>query len=134
MKKHFSGITVIKPLDRGNNRVIMITETGLKILDMEFFPDSAPAVHYIMEPLNKKMLIRVLSRDLSMILAYPAGTVKYLYAREPGNNNPAMAMMSKRGRIKAGVYFYGNNNSGLDSLKLTHKNIDLSIRLYRIHE
>ncbi|HEX2395453.1 MAG TPA: hypothetical protein VHI78_08905, partial [Bacteroidales bacterium] len=59
---------------------------------------------------------------------------RYFYIVEPEKKYPSMAMLTKRGRIKTAVNFYGNNCSGLDSVKLSHKNIDLSIRLYRIYE
>jgi len=157
MKNHFTGITVVKPMGEGNFRTIMMAETGIKIMDLEFFPDSAPKVHYIMEAMNKKILIRTLTRDISIILmnhiqngtplwfdnyiispsrtaVYIVNKEKYLYTLEPERIKPSFAKLTKGGKSKIDVNYFGNDQSGIDSIKLSHNNIDLSIRLFRIQE
>lgn len=154
---HYSGITVVKPMDKGNYRTVMMTETGLKIFDMEFFPDSVRVIHYIMEPLNRKILIKVLTRDISLILMnygskenHPcfrsegdngsrvvvckSGREKYYYVMKPENPKPDQVRLLKGRKVKVSVDYFGNPESGADSIKLSHKNIDLSIGLFRIPE
>ena len=157
MKNHFSGLTVVKPLKMDNYRVIMITETGLKILDMEFFPDSLPKVHYIMEQMNRRILVRTLQKDMSIMLMNhlqntapvwydnfiinPGNTAlfkvngeKYFYIMEPEQVRPSVALLGKGRKFNVEVNFFGTPDRGIDSLKLSHNNINLSIRLSRIHE
>lgn len=158
MKNHFSGITVIKPIAKGNFRVVMMTETGLKIMDLEFFPDSVPRVHYIMEAMDKKIIIRTLTRDISLILMnqledkkplwysqksllpelriarYTIDRKTYHYFIEPGKSKPVKAHVMKGNKPRIVVEFFGEDQSEADSVKLNHHNIDLSISLHRIKE
>ncbi len=157
MKNHLSGLTVVKPLSSGNYRVVILTETGLKIMDMEFFADSEPRIHYIMEQLNRKIMIRTLQKDMNLMLMnhvenmnpfwysnypvnpgmnalYKVNSERYFYTIDKGQIHPSVAMMGKGRKFKSVVHFFGTNVSGIDSLKLQHNNIDLSIGLFRIHE
>jgi hypothetical protein len=157
MNKHYSGITVVKPSGDGIFRVIMMTETGLKIMDIEFLSDSFPVVHYIMEAMNKKILIRTLTRDISLVLMNqlsnkspewyqipdnPAGKLalytinkeQHHYILQGKMKKPSEAKFAKRNKIKVEAEFFGNSQSVPDSVKLYHNNIDLSITFKRIEE
>ena len=155
MKNHFSGLMVIKPVSRDNYRVVFITEVGLKIFDMEFFPDQKVKVHYIMDAMNKRALIKTLSNDISLILMNRYGNLKpdllhekasrdvvyrfrdkgrkcYYYAQ--GGEKPYRILQTGGITKKVNANLYGNNASGIDSVKISHYNIRLSIGLYRINE
>jgi len=157
MKNHFSGITVVKPVGEGIFRIIMMTETGLKIMDLEFFPDSLPKVHYIMEGMDRKILIRTLTRDISLILMnqlknespawyinsddptvrtalYSINKEQHQYILKDDMRKPSGAKLARKNKIKVEAEFFGNDQCGPDSVKLFHNNIDLSIRFIRIHE
>jgi hypothetical protein len=157
MNKHFSGITVIKPAGDGIFRIIMMTETGLKIMDLEFFSDSLPVVHYIMEAMDKKILVRTLTRDISLILMnqlrnespewfsipdnptgklalYTINKEQHHYILLEKMKKPSGAKLAKRNKIKVEAEFFGNGESGPDSVKLSNNNIDLSITFKRIRE
>lgn len=157
LKNHFSGLMVIKPEGAGNYRVVMITETGLKILDMEFFPDTDPKVHYIMEAMNRSMLIRTLSNDISLILMnqlslttpkrliekrsgdavfkyrIKGGGRFYYYVKESAIN-PFFVRQVRGITNKAKATFYGQAGNGPDSVLLSHQQIKLTVHLYRIIE
>src|SRR5512133_2201732 len=156
MKKHFSGLMVIKPTGNDTCRVIMITEVGLKVMDLEFFPSGGLKVHYIMDPLNKKMLIRTLSNDISMILMnrindkayevlkdrksgnaifkYRFGRQKNFYYLSGNSPYPYNVRQVKGITNKVHAFFYGNDNGGPDSVKIEHYNLALSIKLHRIKD
>lgn len=159
MKNHFSGITIVKPLGIDHFRTIMMTETGLKLMDLELTIDSAPKVHYIMEPMNKSILINTLSGDISLMLMhglankipawyhygdklqkssreaeYLTGRQKLVYTVGDGKRKPDRAMLLKGNKLKVSVSFYGDEITGPDSIELLHNNINLSIRLFRIIE
>lgn len=156
MKNHFTGITIVKPDKSGNYRVIMITETGLKLLDIEFFPDSAPEVHYIMEAMDKKALKRTLKNDLSLILMnqtdgrspgwlldhksdtqiakYRISNGKQFYLFKTGDTYPYKANYTKGLTNKVTARYYGSDKTGPDSIGLVHNNIPLKLSLFRIHD
>jgi hypothetical protein len=155
LKRHFSGLMVIKPLTGGIYRVVFITEVGLKIFDMELFPDHRVKVHYIMDAMNKKALIKALSNDISLVLMNRCVNVKpdllqektsgeavfrfrdkgrkcYYFAQ--GGEKPYRILQTAGITNKVNVILYGNKASGLDSVKISHYNFRLSIGLYRIKE
>ncbi|MFK5855694.1 MAG: hypothetical protein QM503_06150 [Bacteroidota bacterium] len=67
-----TGITIIK---KTNNtmRVVSMSEMGMKYFDIEFPLDKNvnPIIHYIMEPLNRKLLINMFIRDFSLLFFPP---------------------------------------------------------------
>ena len=156
MKNHFSGLMVIKPAGVDNYRVVMITETGLKILDMEFSPDKAVQVHYIMEAMNRKTLIKTLSNDISLVLmnhlshAQPEiltekgsgdavfkyrykGKQFYYYMHE-NEINPYFVKQVRGITHQVNAGFYGKAGTGPDSILISHQHIALTVHLYRIIE
>lgn len=137
-------------------RVVMITETGLKILDLELFPDTAPTVHYIMDAMNRKMLIKTLSGDMRLALMNHSNheRPRFLTDKKTGN---AVYKYRNQGRrfyyfmkeneihpyyvkqmrgitnqVKAN--FFGNMETGPDSIIISHQNIALTVQLFRIIE
>jgi hypothetical protein len=155
MKNHYSGITVIRSDSAGNYRVALITEIGLKLLDMSLAPDGgAPQVNYVMDALNRKMLINTLSSDLNLMLkgghagmkprvkglnreglqviCYRNRSGKQRYYLNPENRLPARAMGSGGLGKKVTALYYGLPGQPVDSVKLDHSGFRLKIDLYRI--
>ena len=66
-----TGLTLIKKTNY-SYRVVSMSELGLKYFDIEFPIDmkKEPMVHYIMEPLNKKLLVNMFIKDFSLVF-YP---------------------------------------------------------------
>lgn len=67
-----TGLTLIKKTDSAT-RVVAMSELGMKYFDLEFPFDKQklPKVHYVMEPLNKKLLVNMIIRDFSLLLSPP---------------------------------------------------------------
>jgi hypothetical protein len=155
MKNHYSGLTIIKPDSTGSYRMAMITEVGLKLIDMELVPgNNKPHVYYVMDALNRKMLIRTLSSDLNLMLINHGAEVrstmktdrkkdtrvvrfngacrKYDYYLYPELVKPQTAYSISGIRRKVKVDFYSHNGSEIDSVKMAHSGLKLTIDLYRI--
>lgn len=77
----FSGMIVIKP-QSNRHRIVFLNEIGMKFFDIEIMPDSFK-VHYIFEPMNKKMFIKLLVSDFKFILMYSIGSeINYYQEKE----------------------------------------------------
>ncbi len=155
MGKHFTGLMIIKPLG-GCYRVVFITELGLKIFDMEFTPGDKVRVHYIMDVMNRNALIKRLAHDLSLVLMTVAEGKKSILLHDHDTGDTVLKFKDKgrrnyyhfpegSGRAsqaiqtgcmlkKARAVFYGSSFTGIDSVKITHYNINLCIRMFRILE
>jgi len=67
-KKHFSGITIIKKTDSISN-VVFINELGMKMFNFSFNSATGDfSVKYILEVLNRKILIKTLENDYRILL------------------------------------------------------------------
>jgi hypothetical protein len=152
MKRHFSGLMVIKPLPDEAYRVVFITEVGLKIFDMEFNRREV-IIHYFMQAMNKKALVKTLTRDIGLILMreHAAQTPVALHERSSGapvlkyreNGRSFYYRLGETGmasgiiqsgpvlkKVKADFYSAGNNR--VDSVSIAHYHVDLTIKLSRI--
>ncbi len=71
-----SGITIFKRTN-SSIRVVSMSELGIKYFDMEFFPNASkePLVHYMMDVLNRKMLVKRLISDLNLIFNFPSENI-----------------------------------------------------------
>jgi hypothetical protein len=156
LKNHFSGLMVVKPVNKDHYRVIFLTEVGLKIFDMEFFPDKEFMVHYMIEAMNRKPVVKTLGNDMSLILMNRLSGIKPVYLHKKGYsdrvfkyknqgrknyyftkdslNNPYLAKQTAGITHKVKADFFGTPITGIDSVRISHDNIRLSIELYRIHE
>lgn len=69
---NLSGITLIKKTENAY-RVVAMSELGMKYFDLEFPIDEYDTVtkHYIMEVLDKKLLVNMIISDLRLIFNYP---------------------------------------------------------------
>ena len=72
-----TGVTLIKKTD-STYRVVSMSEMGLKYFDFEFPNNSnmEPKVHYIMEPLDKKLLVNMFLRDFELLFHLPGTKAK----------------------------------------------------------
>ncbi len=155
MKNHFSGLMVIKSLNDSGYRVVFLTEVGLKIFDLEFVPGEKVKVHYFMDALNKKILIRTLSSDLGLLLAQPETDKKPKVYESPANQKmvrykhkrhrdyyrisavtgrPFEAIQVSRTSKKARIDYYSSNGVQIDSVHIVHYHVNLRIGMHRINE
>ena len=67
-KKNLTGLAFFKRMREDNSfRTVLMSETGLKYFDFEFFENDSIIVHYVMDAMNRKGLIRTLTSDFSLI-------------------------------------------------------------------
>jgi len=156
MENHFSGLMVVKPADNGSYRVVFITEVGIKIFDMEFFADRPMKLHYIMEAVNKRLLVKMLANDISMLLMnripglkpeifnkknsddviyrYNWDGRKNYYHVSDARHSPYKVIQVKclHNKVKADIF--GNEEAGIDSVRISHYNYNLTIDLNKIQE
>jgi len=63
----FGGIFIVKKLGQENHRVAFTTEMGYKLFDFSFNKE-AFTVNYILDDLNKKILINILKKDFKTLI------------------------------------------------------------------
>ena len=120
---------------------------------MEFTPGDKVKVHYVMDAMNRNAFIKTLAHDLSLVLMTVAeGKKSVLHDRDTGD--PVLKFRDKgrrnyyhfpegSGRAsqaiqtgcmlkKARAVFYGSSITGIRLGKITHYNINLCIRMFRI--
>jgi len=155
IEKHLTGMMIIKPFGGDAYRVVFITEVGLKIFDMEFIPGEKVKLHYVMDVINRNAFIKTLAHDMRLLLmTLPEGKKTVLHDRDTGDPVIKFRDHGRRnyyhfpagtGRAseaiqtgcmlkKARVEFYGSPVSGIDSVKITHYNINLRMQMFRIIE
>ena len=67
--KHYSGLIVLKQLDKENSRLAFVTEIGMKMFEFEI-RDTVFNLVYMFEPLNKPKIIQLLKDDMKLILLH----------------------------------------------------------------
>lgn len=67
MRKHFSGLLLVKETEAGTYRTLFSTHFGLSLFDLEIGGDTL-IVHHCIEPLNKKKILALFQRDFSVLL------------------------------------------------------------------
>ncbi|CAM3260810.1 hypothetical protein [Aequorivita lipolytica] len=66
-KKNFGGILIIKKIGPANHRVVFTTEFGSKLFDFEFEGETFTK-HFIVEDLDKKLIIDILQDDFRVLV------------------------------------------------------------------
>lgn len=85
MKKHFSGLLLVKRMDEQSYRTVFTTYFGLRVFDFEFIGDSL-TVHYCMEPLYKEKVITLFRNDFSRLFGLSRNQVAQVYRATEGVN------------------------------------------------
>jgi hypothetical protein len=155
MKNHFSGLMVIKSLKNDGYRVVFITEVGLKIFDMEFVPGETVKVHYFMDALNRKVIIRTLSADLKLLLiqlkddgrsvlydspsgqkmvSYKHKRIRDYYVVSAVTGKPVQAYQVSVTSRKARIDFFSRDGRQIDSVNIVHYHVKLRIGMHLINE
>ncbi|HUH45615.1 MAG TPA: hypothetical protein VLZ54_00570, partial [Arenibacter sp.] len=81
--RSFGGLFVVKKLGPDQHRVVFTTEMGNKLLDFSF-EGSHFKVNYILEEMNKKILINLLRKDF-YVLIHERPTVIDQYIKKGGH-------------------------------------------------
>jgi hypothetical protein len=155
-RNHFGGMMVIKYLSKESCRVVYITEVGIKVFDMEFFANGNFKVHYCLDAINRKIIIKTLKNDIGLMLANIPSDNKIKLSEDWKQNKTLLKSTGHSGtkyyllnnkslrveeiltrknlQKKVEIKYYSNNRSELDSVQIKHYNIRLRINLSRINE
>jgi hypothetical protein len=153
---HFGGIMVIKSLSVDSYRVVYITELGIKIFDMEFFNNDEFKLHYCLDAINRKSVIKTLKNDIGIMLENIPEGDKLKFRRDSQNGKTLLRSKDRTGtryyilndntnrieeislnngfRKKMNLFFYSGNGIELDSIRIKHYDIKLSIQLSNLNE
>ena len=145
--KHFGGIFIVKKITDNNHRVVFTTEMGNKIFDFSFIDENFK-VNYILEDLNKKILINILKKDFKVLTeespvffnaySFDKDTVfetemynkKHYYYTI--NNQIYKIIRSGKGKEKVVFTFKDTSSFMADVIKIEHKNLKFTINLKSI--
>jgi len=106
--RYFSGLLFIKAIDSTSSyRLIMTTETGLQLFDLELMPDRM-IIHACMEKMNRKAVMKIIESDFRLLL-------------EKYEAHKAQALLTDKARLhtvyrfrdgKKLTYFFIENKTG----------------------
>jgi len=86
-KNQLTGMILIKKIPGRNSfRTVFMSETGLKYFDFEFFPNDSLIHHHIMEGLDNKSLINIITSDFSLLFKsqFNQENTKHYQAKKSG--------------------------------------------------
>jgi hypothetical protein len=122
-KKHFSGLFFFKQVADSAVRVVLLSEVGLNLLDMEFKNGEFTLIN-CNELLNKKILINTLKKDLRLLIEAPKNKSKQkLYTKKDSY------VLKQENQY----YFFCNSDSKQTQIiqKSAFKDINIQMPSYR---
>lgn len=147
-KHHFSGILLMRLMPDGGTRIVFTNEVGVKFFDFGFSKDGAFTKFYVLEKLDKKIVVNALRNDLNLILLHP--TLSEAKTLSDGKNH-YISVPAKKGKdyyitdsicsqliriekaskrkpvVVAELLNYSNGTP--DSVNIAHKNFNFTIAL-----
>ena len=150
MKKHFSGMLLVKQIDDHSIRALFSTHFGLSLFDLEIGKDTF-IVHHCIEPLQKKGLLSLLQKDLSILfglnllpsnevtvysstsgksdaIAYRLNDAKVFYRKTLDSKRPEQ-IKAGRGFGKAIFQLLPEEDTSKSIIQIKHPVLRLSIQL-----
>jgi len=146
--KTFGGIFIVKKIAKGNHRVVFTTEMGSKIFDFSFHNDDFK-VNYILDEINKKLLLNILEKDLrvlvrehenvlsksirenTILIETKIANKKYFYVFKDEQLNSVSRV--KNGKEKVQFTFSKICDVTAKNIQILHHNIKLTINLKSIN-
>lgn len=144
--KELTGIFIAKKINETTHRVVFTTEFGNKLLDFEI-SETDFKVNFILEELDRKMLIRTLVTDFRLLLrshyniveqyendgnivflALDKSKMNYLFISKPTNRLSQIVCSSKR-KEKIKLFFTAKSNIFAENIVIQHQNIKLKMEL-----
>lgn len=141
--RNFGGIFIVKKLGNQNHRIVFTTEMGNKLFDFSFINDNFK-VNFIMDELNRKILINILKNDFKVLITDP---IKIKNSYQSGGIDIFETEILKKtyfyyhsqyldkivrtanGKEKVSFKFSENNDSIAKHIQIEHSNIQLEINL-----
>lgn len=140
-----AGIAVIKRIEPGLHRVVLTTEFGNKLIDLEIAPDTHK-VNAVVDELNRKMLIKVLVSDFRLMLnpmfvvsqrytfeqrdvfaTHPGKETQYLYLSQGGALD-RIVNTTKR-KTRQDIRYTRENDTFASVITIEHQDMPLRISL-----
>lgn len=140
---NFSGIFIVKKLGEANHRIVFTTEMGNKIFDFSFLND-AFKVNFIIETMNKAILINILKKDFMALVqekltVHKSYTLQDTLVYETALSNKKhfyfktqqldKIVRINNGKEKVAFIFSEINDAIANKIKILHSNIKLEINL-----
>ena len=143
----FGGLLIIKKMSEQEHRIAFTTEMGNKLFDFSFFKDNFK-VNFILDELNKKILINILKKDFNVLITENLSVLnvftednnrifetsinenKYYYYFSGSQLN--QVIKTKNGKENVRFLFSKINNHLAKDIEITHNNIKLQIKLKSI--
>ena len=141
-----SGIFIVKKINESNHRAVFTTEFGNKLLDFEI-SDTTFKINFIVDELNRKILINTLKTDFKLLLRnkfdvqeqfenelFKVYLIKdgknfnYLYLTKPNDKLSKIILASKR-KEKIRIEYTSENDIFANSFFIHHNNINFKIQL-----
>lgn len=144
---NFSGIFIVKKLGEDNHRIVFTTEMGNKIFDFSFLKDDFK-INYILEDMNKAILIKILKNDFKALVQERTPVIKSYTSQDTLvyetslNNKKHFYFKTQKldkiirvnnGKEKVRFLFSEINDSIANQIKISHSNIKLNINLKAIN-
>lgn len=148
---HLSGLLIIKQMPDSSLRLVFSSETGFKFFDFEFSQNNFK-VHYIINKMNRKSVIKTLRKDFELVLmnnlnfadgyilksdsnnyyTFPSGKDHYYYITDPACKELLwMERGSKKKKVTEAVA-KDYKGSIADSISIKHTGFEFEIGLKRI--
>jgi len=141
---NFSGIFIVKKIEESNHRIVFTTEMGNKIFDFSFVNNTF-RVNFILEDMNKAILINILKKDfraliqekLPIIKSYSTQKDTLVYETTLDNKTYFYFKTQQldkiirvgNGKEKVAFLFSEINDTIANRIQILHSNIKLNINL-----
>lgn len=142
----FGGLFIVKKMDENLHRVVLTTDFGFKMLDVEVSQNSFE-VHFIIEQLDRKAFRKTLEEDFKVLLkptfkVYETYTDErfdifkskfnnkdvFVYKISENNGIEEIKLMSNS-KEKVSFSFTSENNTFAETITIKHTDLDLKINL-----
>ena len=143
---NFGGILIIKKQSKNKHRVVFTTEFGNKLFDF-LYEGNEFTLNYIVEELNKKMIVNTLQKDFKILISerqkvnnqYQSEDFNVYQVADSNRNNfyffnEKSATLDKivntsKSKEKLEILFDNIEGNNANSIVINHKNIKLNIEL-----
>lgn len=149
--RNFGGILIVKKMEADHHRIVMTTELGNKLLDLQF-KNGVFTENFVIEELDRKMILKVLKADFRLLLtekslavnAYDSETHRvyqtqsdnrynFYFVSKESDNLEQIRNTSKL-KEKVVVDFHSETGIEADSIFIRHKNMKLHIDLNKFKD
>ena len=149
--RNFGGILIVKKMEADHHRIVMTTELGNKLLDLQFKNDVFTE-NFVIEELDRKMILNVLKADFRLLLmekslvlnSYDSET-QHVYQTQRDNRYNFYFVSKDDGKLeqirntskskeKVVVDFHSETGKEADSIFIKHKNMKLHIDLNKFKD